>query len=359
MTLNITAVEVNKRVLGSRFSKLALPRIELLDGPTPLERNATISNELSAEIYVKRDDLTSARYGGNKVRKLEYLLGDAVSKRLDTIVTTGAAGSHHVLATSIFARLHGLDVHAILVPQPATDHVAMNLRAMLAADASLHPVRFYAAVPPFAAALAARLKLEGKQPYIIGPGGSDGVGVMGYVDGGLELAQQLLETRMPELDAIYVALGSSGTLAGLAVGLAAAGVVSPIVGVRVTPRGLVTRALITAQIQATVARLRSEDDRFPKCAGIADSLVTFDENELGDGYGIPTAEAREAKAIAQRGGLTLDVTYTAKTFASLVRAVRAKRQKRVLFVNTLSSAPLDELLRAAPPIPQRLASLLR
>ncbi len=112
--------------LSERWSRLrSLPHVPLATTPTPVERSRALSEALGSDVWVKRDDLTGTRYGGNKVRKLEYLLADAMDRRADTIVTTGAAGSHHVLATSIYGRQLGLDVHGLLVPQPKTPHVAV------------------------------------------------------------------------------------------------------------------------------------------------------------------------------------------------------------------------------------------
>ncbi len=346
-------------LLETRWSKLTLPRLPLLDGPTPLERSDGLSAAAGGEVWIKRDDLTHPTYGGNKVRKLERLLGDALASGADTLLTTGAAGSHHVLATTIFGKRHGFDVHAILVPQPASEHVTLDLRAMLGQGAELHPVSYYSAVPAATAALLAKLKLQGRKPYMIPPGGSNGVGVLGYVEAGLELAQQMLELRMGEVDAIVVALGSGGTVAGLAVGLAAAGVTAPIHAVRVTPKGLVGRAFLLAQIRSVVERLRQSDDRFPRIAGLAEGLYTIDDDELGEGYGLQTPRARDAIRLAEGFGLHLDATYTGKTMAALLRGLREGRTKRVIYLHTLSSVPLGPLVAGAPPIPHRLDRLLR
>lgn len=351
-------------LLETRWPKLALPRLALITTRTPLEEHEGLSRALSpagtsASLWIKRDDLTHPLYGGNKVRKLERLLGDAIAQGCDTIVTSGAAGSHHVLATTVFGRMHGLEVHAILVPQPASEHVTLDLRAMLGQGTEIHPVSYLAAVPAATAALLARLKLSGKRPYLIPPGGSNGTGALGYVEAGLELAQQLLERRVPEPDAIVVPLGSGGTVAGLAIGLAAAGCLVPIHAVRVTPRGLVGRAFLLAQIRAAVERLHASDDRFPRIAGVAADLYRIDEDELGDGYGMPTPRARDAMRLGEQHDLHLDATYTGKTFAAVTRLLRDGECERVLYLHTLSSAPLAPLMKDAPSIPHRLDRLLR
>src|SRR5687767_13083589 len=180
--------------MADRWSGLAaLKRVEVAQLPTRVQQLRATTLASSHAAWCKRDDLTSAVYGGNKVRKLEFLIGDALARGDDTIITTGAAGSHHVLATTLFARQHGLAVHAVLVPQPWTGHVEENLRCDLAAGAVVHPVKSFARVGPKMLALAARLRLRGRKPYLVGPGGSSPVGALGYVEAGIELARQIDE----------------------------------------------------------------------------------------------------------------------------------------------------------------------
>jgi 1-aminocyclopropane-1-carboxylate deaminase/D-cysteine desulfhydrase-like pyridoxal-dependent ACC family enzyme len=363
-TRAISPSPVVPTLLETRWPKLALPRLPLVSGPTPLELSEGLSRAMGraeggVELWIKRDDLTHPLYGGNKVRKLERLLGEAIAQGADTLVTTGAAGSHHVLATTVFGKRAGLDVHALLVPQLASEHVTLDLRAMIGQGAELHPVPFFSAVPAATAALLAKLKLSGRRPYVIVPGGSSGVGVLGYVEAGLELAQQMLELRMGEADAIVVPMGSGGTLAGLVVGLAAAGVASPVHAVRVTPRALVGRAFLLAQIRAAVERLRLSDDRFPRITQPAAALYRLDEDELGEGYGLPTPRARDAIRLAEQHDLHLDATYTGKTVAAVARLFAEQKARRIVYVHTLSSAPLAPLVQGAPPIPHRLDRLLR
>src|SRR5438477_12977555 len=135
-------------VLSMRWSRLrSLPHVALGTLPTPLERSARLTDALGGDVWVKRDDLTGGPYGGNKVRKLERLLADALDRGADTIITTGAAGSHHVLATATYAARLGLAVHGVMVPQKKTPHVEATLRASVAAGAALHSVRVHVAVP--------------------------------------------------------------------------------------------------------------------------------------------------------------------------------------------------------------------
>lgn len=350
-------------LLSDRWSRLrSLPKVSLADVPTPLEPMSRLSDALGCDIWVKRDDRTGARYGGNKVRKLEHLLGQAREVRADALLTMGAVGSHHVLATALYGREQGFEVHALMTGQPASVHAEENARADLACGAHLHPVRAYALIPAAMAALTLKLRLSRKKVFVIPIGGSDPTGVLGYVEAGLELAQQLV-TELPGKDptAIYVPMGSGGTAAGLAVGLAAAGVTIPVIGVRVTPRGLVGRPLLSALAHQAVNDLHARDDRFPKIAGLAMENLILDEDELGEGYAMPTGRATEAtQLVRSTSSLELDTTYTAKTMAALIRDARGPRKgQRLLYVHTLSSAPMEPLLRGVPSLPEDVARLLK
>ncbi len=348
-------------LLVERWPRLsAIPHLLLGTFPTPVRPLEQLSRVLGAEVWCKHDDRSGLAYGGNKVRKLEFLIGAARAEAKDTIVTTGAAGSHHVLATAIYGGRAGLEVHAIMMPQVRTPHVETNLRASLAAGATLHPIHSYAWMPPAMAAPAGKLKLEGRRVYLIGPGGSDGAGVLGYVEAGLEIAEQLARGELSEVDAVVVPLGSGGTAVGLAVGLAAAGVTAPVIAVRVTPRHLLGKPMLRTLAAAAVDRVRLHDERFPSVAEAAVDNLIIDEAQLGEGYGIATGAGREASRLAlETDGLALDPSYSAKAMAAVVAGARGPwRGKRVLFVNTLNSVPLAVLTDGAPPLPKRLSAIL-
>jgi 1-aminocyclopropane-1-carboxylate deaminase/D-cysteine desulfhydrase-like pyridoxal-dependent ACC family enzyme len=348
--------------LFERWPRLsALPHVALGTFPTAIEKLARMSSVAGADVWCKRDDRSGEPYGGNKVRKLEFLIGQALAEGATAIVTTGAAGSHHVIAAAVYGRAKGLEVHAVLMPQARTPHAERNVRAQLAAGAILHPIPSYALLPAAVAALGAKLKLRGRRVFVIGPGGSDAAGVLGYVEAGIEVGEQLLRGDAPEFDAVYLPLGSGGSAVGLAVGLAAMGVMSEVVAVRVTPRHLLTRALLAALARKVVQRLRGYDERFPSVAEIAMRNLTIEEGFLGEGYGVATSAGREATRIAaETEGLALDPSYTSKTLAALIAHGRSRRKgQRLLYVHTLNSRPLEALVAAAPPVPRRIESLLR
>ena len=340
------------RLLGTRWPELStLPCVEIATLPTEVVRTPAISDAAGVSVWCKRDDRTAEAYGGNKVRKLEWLLGDARARGCEAIVTTGALGSHHVLATAVHAGARGFDVHAVLFPQPWNAHVEDQLRADLAAGATLYPARSYGAVAARMAWIATRLRMKGQHAYVIGPGGSSPVGALGYVEAGLELAAQIDRGDAPEPDAIYVAAGSGGTAAGLAIGLAAAGLVTRLVAVRVTDRIAINRAVLGQLVRRTSSLLRRADSRFPDVRREALANLTIDATQLGAGYGASTPEAEAAQRIAAGDELGLDPTYTSKALAALLADAHAGRASRPLFWQTLSSASMVPLIADAPPPP--------
>jgi 1-aminocyclopropane-1-carboxylate deaminase/D-cysteine desulfhydrase-like pyridoxal-dependent ACC family enzyme len=314
-------------------------------------RTAAISDAAGVSVWCKRDDRTAEPYGGNKVRKLEWLLGDARARGCAAIVTTGALGSHHVLATAVHGGARGFEVHAVLFPQPFHAHVEDQLRADLKAGATLYPARSYGAVAARMAWIATRLRMKGERAYVIGPGGSSPVGALGYVEAGLELAAQIDRGEAPEPDAIYVAAGSGGTAAGLSIGLAAAGIVTRLVAVRVTDRIGINRTVLGQLVRRTVSLLRRADSRFPDVRREALASLAIDATQLGPGYGAGTPEAEAASRIAAGDDLGLDPTYTSKALAALLADAHAGRVSRPLFWQTLSSASMVPLVADAPPAP--------
>jgi D-cysteine desulfhydrase len=321
------------------IARLALGRF-----PTPVARVETLSAPGSgaSELWVKRDDLTNEVYGGNKVRKLEWLLADARARGADRIVTIGAAGSHHVLATTYFGTRAGFRVEAVLVPQPRTDHVVEVLRAGIALGLHPVPVSSWAAVP---FAVARRL---GRGARLVTVGGSSVVGSMGYVHAARELADQVRAGELPEPDVCVVALGSGGTAGGLAAGFAAEGMRTRVIGVCVSAPPWALRAAALHLARACARANARASARASGAVGAPPPNLGMDTRFLGRGYGHPTELGRAATRDAHAAGLSLDPTYTAKAFACALWYVRSRRAARVLYWHTLSSAPMAPLLAGAP-----------
>ena len=265
---------------------------------------------------MKRDDLTNPVYGGNKVRKLEHLLAQAKERGARRLVTVGAAGSHHVLATTYFGQRAGFEVEAVLVPQPRTAHVVDVMRADLALGLRTFPVSSWSRVP------WAVLVRVAHGARFIPVGGSSVVGAMGYVDAAKELEEQVRAGLLPPPDVCVVALGSGGTAGGLAAGFEAADPPDT------RRRRVRERTLRGCSVFAAGHLARACARRI----GAARPRLAMDTRFLGAGYGHATPEGDMATALArEHAGLTLDPTYTAKTFASALWFVRARRAKNVLY----------------------------
>ncbi len=207
-----------------------LPIVPLVRAPTPVEHVASLG------CRVKRDDRTNPVYGGNKVRKLEFLLGDARARGRRAVVTVGATTSNHVLATAVHAVAAGLAVHAVLFPAVASERARSQDRRPLFRDRGVGVTSVPAKplVPAGVAARAAASLWAGRGlPYAIGPGGSSPLGSLGYVAAALELRRQVDDGALPAPATIFVPYGSGGTAAGLSVGLALAGLPTRVVAVQV------------------------------------------------------------------------------------------------------------------------------
>jgi 1-aminocyclopropane-1-carboxylate deaminase/D-cysteine desulfhydrase-like pyridoxal-dependent ACC family enzyme len=352
--------------MNAPHARLLDPRdgLELGSYPTPLWKVSGVG-EAEHDLWIKDDGATAKPYGGNKVRKLERLLSLARQRKAARLLTVGAAGSHHVLATCLYGSRVGLRTHAILTPQPWTGHAEATLRAGLNAGLSAAPARSY---------LDALVQLRRERragDFIIGPGGMGSEGTWAYCLAVDELQKQLQQHALPELDAIIVAAGSGSTAAGLLAGVLRTGVARRIIAVQVAPNPLL-RALVIGQTSYALWR----HDQRPRPFDAWRSLCV-DGAFVGRGYGYPSEAGEHASELARSFGLALEPTYTAKAFAaalSLTRdmagasaggrdnptcKLRLHRRRTYLYWHTLSAVPLDALLTGAPEaLPPNLGSLL-
>jgi D-cysteine desulfhydrase len=328
-----------------RFPRLAsaIAHLPLAHLPTPVEQI-----DAGPRVWVKRDDLTSPRYGGNKVRKLEFLLGDARARGLTRLRTLGAIGSNHCLATAIHAADHGFDVHIRHFPQPVTPHVRHNLRALATTGAKLQLSPSPPAVPFGLAADWFADVVSGEFTCLIPAGGANVIGALGYVNAALELAAQVARNELPPPERIFVPLGTGGTVAGLVAGLRLSGIDTQVVGVRVIDGVPATSTLVAAQAQRVLRYLRSLDETVDEI-DIRASDICVDHGQVGDGYGIPTSAGLRALEVMERCGLKGEPTYTAKAFAAMLRHLESGGTGPVLFWQTLSSVDLHERVKAGHP----------
>jgi 1-aminocyclopropane-1-carboxylate deaminase/D-cysteine desulfhydrase-like pyridoxal-dependent ACC family enzyme len=331
--------------LAVRYPALAeaLPTVSLGEWPTPLQlaAPATLPGEC-AGLWLKRDDACARPYGGNKVRKLEFLLADALRKQHDSVFTFGVAGSNHALATAIYAASVGLEARLLLTPQSNSSFVGRNLRMGRWAGAR----QIHCATEAEALRKARILELGGRgttrPPYRIPGGGSSPLGAVGFVNAGLELAEQVRAGLMPEPDDVYLALGTMGTAAGLALGFAAAGLRTRLVLVRVVRADIASPRRFRALYHGTARLLHRHDPRFP-LAPVDGSRIETRHEFIGPGYARFTEEGMAALEFARRAfGIRLEGTYTGKAFACLLADLESGRLagRHVLFWNTYNSQPL-------------------
>ena len=303
------------------------PRFVLLDAePTPIQPLDNLNRRLADEgrhvrIFVKRDDLIPVGGGGNKLRKLEFILGEAIAAGADTILTFGARQSNHARQTAAAAARAGLACELVLsrvVPRHDLDYIE-NGNVLLDAlfGATVHDLDAAADAGAFAADRIAALRSAGRTPCLCPTGGSSPVGCLGYAGCASEIALQSRHQSIAFAH-IVVANGSSGTHAGLAAGMAAIGADPKTVKsytVLAPPEH--ARAATHAKAVATAALLD------PGLAIAPDDIV-IDGAHRGEGYGIPTEGMRDAlRLVARTEGLLLDPVYSGKAFAGLLHDIRA------------------------------------
>jgi len=323
-----------------------IPYVSFADLPTPVEKLDRMGSELGLEqLYIKRDDVTSAVYGGNKVRKLEFLLGLALQTKAREVMTFGGAGSNHATATAVHAHQVGLRSISMLMPQPNAQYVRGNLLMSYHHDAELHQYsnRILLKLGTFWELMLHKL-LVGRAPQVIPFGGASPLGTVGFVNAAFELKQQIEEGQVPEPDVIYVPMGSMGTAVGLVLGLKAAGLKTRVVPVRVVPRQTANPAKFVTLFNETNALLHAADPSFP-IYELPEDEIGIIHDFFGSGYGALTKEGVRAIRWARESeGVNLDVTYTGKTFAALIDAAPKGELKDqvVLFWLTLNSRDFSQ-----------------
>ncbi len=322
-----------------QLSKFA--RVSLAHLPTPLEYLPRLSKHLGGpDIYVKRDDCTGLATGGNKTRKLEFSMGEAVERGADTIITVGAIQSNHVRQTAAAACKLGMACEVLLehrIGQPSETYTTSGnvfLDRIFGANLREHPggTDFDVEME----IVAEEVRAKGGTPYIIPGGASNTVGALGYVGCGIELLEQFSEQDL-KIDHLVTATGSAGTHAGLAVGLRGSGSDLPILGIGVNaPQDVQEERVYNLAVET------AELVGAPGCVAREDIIA--DCNYIGPGYGEPTESMNEAVLMLARfEGLLFDPVYSGKALAGMIDYVRQGRftkGQKIVFLHTGGSAGL-------------------
>ena len=321
-----------------------LPYISLGLFPTPIQEIPGFE-QFHNRFYVKRDDLSGRVYGGNKIRKLEFALGEAKLQGAEEIITFGCDGSNHALATGIYAGLLGMHSISILRTQLNTHYLRKNLLKSMYYGIELHHVEDKAEMDALTETIVQERADAGKKkPYIIPVGGSSPLGTIGFVNAAFELAQQIQDNLLPEPDYIYAAAGTNGTVCGLMIGLKALNMKTQVIPVRVNDESRVNVNAMSQLIDDTVSLMRQYDPAFPEIRILPEEIPLVNDY-FGGEYARFTDKGMTAlHRIRQETGLYLEGTYTGKTLAALLDAVHERLSgKTVLFWNTLNSraCPVD------------------
>jgi len=314
-----------------------LPKLDMASLPTPVSHHVIATSTVSHDVFVKHDDLTSALYGGNKVRKLEYLLRRALDRGATRVATFGAAGSNHALATALFAHELGLDCTCFLARQKPTPNIAPTLNRHLQLGTELvrygrdtDQVRLF------------RRYLQNRKVWVIPLGGTCWLGAVGFVNAGLELAAQIAAQELTLPKRIYIANGTMGSAAGLAVGLSLAGLDIELHAVRVADNTMTRPEVLHDLIAKTLHLLRAID---PSVAADVDphkNIRWRDEFYAGGYAAIDDATQDAVSRAKDEMGLKLETTYTGKAMAALLHDLQTgDDQGPLMFWNTYNSKPLS------------------
>lgn len=312
--------------------------------PTPVQHLPGLG-----DLWIKREDLSSPIYGGNKVRTLEFLLASQRELGHTKVLALGAYGSNHAVAAILHGARAGFETGAMLFPQPATPVAAENLRVSISYGAPVILLRTILSFP-----LRAWLNHLRGNCYVMPPGGAVPPGSFGHVSAALEVAQQVKAGVMPAPAHIVVAVGSTCTTAGLVAGLALAkhlglwnGDLPHVHAVPVTPWPVTAKFRIVGLARRTLIELAKQGGPAVDHSALG-ALLTVRRGYLGRGYGQPTRDGlAAAEAFARHGGPPLDTTYANKSGAALL-ALQKRLQGPILFWSTKSSVPLP------PDVPQKL-----
>jgi len=324
-------------------------KLSLSHAPTPLVRIPALDALVGCELWIKRDDMTAGPEAGNKIRKLEYLLADALEQRADVVITCGGVQSNHARATAILARRLGLlPLLALRTSDgraPARPwHGNLLLDALVGADLRFITPAQYQQRESYLRSLASEVEQRGERPYTIPEGGSNALGALGYVDAMAEVRAQLTAAGVERLDAIVHACGSGGTAAGIAIGTKLHDVADEVIAIAVCD----DRSYFERRIHAII-----DDTRTLVSSPLETAPLRVLDAFKGPAYAVPTDEQLAfIGAVARVSGLILDPVYTGKALFSLAHL--QPKPARALFVHTAACrgySPKLTAFRRTPTFP--------
>ena len=317
------------------------PRLHFAHLPTPLEPLENLTKLLGGpKIFIKRDDCTGLATGGNKTRKLEFLMGEAQQKKADTIITQGATQSNHVRQTAAISSKLGLRCEILLEHRTGSDDPDYLENGNVLLDklfgANIHSVPAGTDMDAAMQKIADDLKTNGANPYIIPGGGSSPTGALGYVNCAMELVGQIND-RSLKIDHLVTATGSAGTQSGLVVGLEGTRSGIPVLGI-----------CVNADKETQEEKVFALAEKTTKFMGISGSVkretVVANGDYVGPGYGLPTDGMIEAtELLARQEGILLDPVYSGKGMAGLIDLIRKgefRKDENIVFLHTGGSAGL-------------------
>jgi len=326
--------------LMARFPALGerLPRMRLGNLPTPVREVDVQLNSGKRQLSIKCDDLTGITYGGNKVRKLEYIFPRARDRKCGRLATFGAVGSNSALATALYARQAGFECTCFLMHQAKTPQIPATLNMHIQNGTEL--VRYGG--PYQRRARTLREHLWGRKAWVIPMGASSWLGTIGFVAGGLELADQIAKGEIADPDRIYVGTGTMGTAVGIALGLTAAGLKTEVHAVRVSDVAITNEHILKNLTQKTVMMMHRLDNSVP--TDLADRTnIRLRNSFFGEGYAQSTPETDSAISFAKEQlDIRLEQTYSGKAMAALLADVQdpANKDLNILFWNTYCAMPV-------------------
>jgi D-cysteine desulfhydrase len=312
--------------------------------PSPVEKLSNLGRTLGAdEVWIKRDDLLSGIYEGNKVRKLEFLLADAQNRESKTLITVGGLGSNHALALTVHSKNLGFKPLIVLFNQPKTEQVRKNLILDYHFGAEMHYADFYFKLPIIVAREFVKRLVFGDKPLYIPTGGTTPLSTLGYVNAAFELKEQIEKGNMPRPDYIFVASGTGGTMAGLILGLILSGLNTKTIGVTISRRLIINRLAVSRLVNKTFNLMKKHS---PSLSQLSRPDIALLYNYIGKGYGHPTEKAREAvKIAALEEGIQLEEIYTGKAFAAFIDFIKTQRKGVFLFWHTFNSFDFSETIK--------------